>query len=334
MRKKEKLSYTIEFHNQSFFMAPFVCAELILPDSKGVRIFRKRMIFPLLPFEKRKIQTTVSFKYRGLYPIRIEYVRLTDVFGLFTLRIPCNRQYTVLTLPNTSLSEIGKISDGMDNDTTTKKTLFGNDKIEMTDVRGYLPGDSLKLVHWKLSSRHDDMIVKVFDQPADNKASVLVDFSAVLPGVDERNEMSADAVAEIAASVCKGCNESGYEAVLYWQNGTGGTIRSLSVQTESDMDAALISLAKAPILHTSSKDDKLLCSAVSDEGESNLFYIISANPSKGLLDYAVALSASKTAQVRLIVFDVSGQFSADTAKHFHNMGLRMHVLTKGDMHYD
>ena len=216
MRKGEKFSYTIEFHNQSFFMAPFVCAELILPDSKGIRIFRKRMIFPLLPFENRKIQTTVSFKYRGLYPIRIETVRLTDVFGLFALRIPCNRQYTILTLPNTSLSEIGKIADGTDNDTTTKKTLFGNDKIEMTDVRNYLPGDSLKLVHWKLSSRHDDMIVKVFDQPADNKASVLVDFSAVVPGVDERNEMSADAVAEIAASICKGCTESGYEACLLY----------------------------------------------------------------------------------------------------------------------
>lgn len=49
-----------------------------------------------------------------------------------------------------------------ENVTDTSVTRTGNDDTEPTDLRAYVKGDSLKHIHWKLSSKSEDMIVKDF----------------------------------------------------------------------------------------------------------------------------------------------------------------------------
>lgn len=54
----------------------------------------------------------------------------------------------------------------------------GRDRSEVFDVREYREGDSLKSIHWKLSARLDDIIVKEPARPADYDMALFYDLSA------------------------------------------------------------------------------------------------------------------------------------------------------------
>ena len=47
-----------------------------------------------------------------------------------------------------------------------------------SDVRTYAPGDPMKKIHWKLSLRKRELLVRRFEEPALPDALVLMDQSA------------------------------------------------------------------------------------------------------------------------------------------------------------
>lgn len=52
-------------------------------------------------------------------------------------------------------------------------TRRGQDKTEVFDLRGYRDGDTLKSVHWKLSARTDDLMVREASHPADYDIAII-----------------------------------------------------------------------------------------------------------------------------------------------------------------
>jgi len=51
----------------------------------------------------------------------------------------------------------------------------GTDPGEVFDLREYRPGDSMKGIHWKLSAKSDDLIVREPGYPVDNRLLILLD---------------------------------------------------------------------------------------------------------------------------------------------------------------
>ncbi|MDO4483531.1 MAG: DUF58 domain-containing protein [Clostridia bacterium] len=71
-----------------------------------------------------------------------------------------------------------------------------------TDIRNYQPGDALKKIHWKISARKGELMVRRFEQPVLPELLVLMDCSA--PPTWGHPEAAADvrdALLETAASV-------------------------------------------------------------------------------------------------------------------------------------
>ena len=73
------------------------------------------------------------------------------------------------------------------------------------DVRAYRPGDAMKRVHWKLSSRKQELWVRRFETPAPPDTLILLDCAAPLggEGKNEGPESLRDALCETAVAVAK-----------------------------------------------------------------------------------------------------------------------------------
>ena len=52
---------------------------------------------------------------------------------------------------------------------------IGMDSQEIFDTRYYRQGDLLKNIHWKLSAKADDLLVKEFSMPADQSVEIYLD---------------------------------------------------------------------------------------------------------------------------------------------------------------
>ena len=78
----------------------------------------------------------------------------------------------------------------------------GGDPSEMFDIREYAPGDDVRTIHWKLSSKTDELIVRQASDPSHYNVAILPDFA--LQGATQAEQNAAVAYgAAIAAQLVR-----------------------------------------------------------------------------------------------------------------------------------
>ncbi len=133
----------------------------------------------------------------------VESFTVSDVFGFFKKEhSPENTGKELLVLPVPFDVEPLTFAAGDMGVETMKRAM--EDPSSPSDIRNYQPGDPLKRIHWKMSARKRDIMIRQFDEPALPDALVLMDTSLpLLPAGMPPSKLHflQDAVLETAASV-------------------------------------------------------------------------------------------------------------------------------------
>ncbi len=133
----------------------------------------------------------------------VESFKISDVFGFFGREHqPQQDVQELLVLPVPFEVEPLEFAAGDMGVETMKRAM--EDPSSPAGFRSYQLGDPLKRIHWKMSARKREPIVREFEEPALPDALVLLDTSPVYtsPGVaPEQADYLQDALLETAASV-------------------------------------------------------------------------------------------------------------------------------------
>ena len=133
----------------------------------------------------------------------VESFTVSDVFGLFKKEhAPQSEGNELLVLPVPFDVDPLTFAAGDMGVETMKRAM--EDSSSPSDFRSYQPGDPLKRIHWKMSARKREIIIRQFEEPALPDALVLMDTSAPsLPQGMDATKIAylQDAVLETAASV-------------------------------------------------------------------------------------------------------------------------------------
>ena len=152
---------------------------------------------------KQKVAYRFVAEHVGAMFPGVESFTVSDVFGLFKKEHkPESTGSELLVLPVPFDVEPLTFAAGDMGVETMKRAM--EDPSSPSDFRGYQPGDPLKRIHWKMSARKREIMIRQFEEPALPDALVLMDTSApALPeGTDPfRLSFLQDAVLETAASV-------------------------------------------------------------------------------------------------------------------------------------
>lgn len=96
----------------------------------------------------------------GLVTYTLSRPRVCDLLGLFALRLKTPPAAQLLVLPRPAEpEELPRLPQG-DRKSAGLRPRPGGGPGEDYDLRGYRPGDPLRAVHWKLSSKWDDLVVR------------------------------------------------------------------------------------------------------------------------------------------------------------------------------
>ena len=139
-----------------------------------------------------------------------------DWFGMLLLNIPQDAKIHISVLPDTFLPNVYvnmtmAEKEDAENWSPVKK---GNDASEVFMLRDYVPGDSLKQIHWKMSAKKGQMIVKESSLPIEKSLLIYWDKNTVESSAEEM-----DAMAECVASVSQAISGQGISYVLGWTEG-------------------------------------------------------------------------------------------------------------------
>lgn len=127
-----------------------------------------------------------------------------DLFGLFSItKTPEAARSELLVLPLPFQVEALTFAPGDSGLETMARAT--EDVTSPSDIRAYMPGDALKKIHWKLSARKRELVVRRFEEPVLPDALVLMDCSPPPSwGHPEAEADVRDALLETAASIVAG----------------------------------------------------------------------------------------------------------------------------------
>lgn len=155
---------------------------------------------PIRPYRANLLNQSLYCPHVGAYDAGVSGVRAQDVFGLFSFyRAFGTRETTLVVQPQVYTTPAPPFSPG-ESDTESAMARAFEDATLPTDVRVYQPGDELKKVHWKLSMRRRELLVRVYEQPMRPDALLLIDCAPPDPGLSGAAAMR-DAICEAAASL-------------------------------------------------------------------------------------------------------------------------------------
>jgi len=146
--------------------------------------------------------------HRGVYAAGVYLVRAVDVFGLFALhRKIKDCTFTIEVAPRvyrTSAMELGAGETGPE-----APNRSAEDDASPSGIREWKDGDELKKIHWKLSMRKRELMVRTYEESAKPDFLILMDLSPI--GALRSQELAIeDAVCEAAASAAMAHLAEGY----------------------------------------------------------------------------------------------------------------------------
>lgn len=221
---------TISFENST----PFPVLRLYCMVQAKNQLNGERTRIPVItwvpPAKRKEEQVRLSSEYCGRIRLSLEVVKLYDCFGL--IGVPCKVQTAghVTVQPDTfemNVSLIPGISSEQDSDTYSQLKP-GYDLSETFQIREYVPGDSPKQIHWKLSGKFDKLIVR--DPGLPITRNVLIFWERTGESGDKER---IDAQAETIVTLCRNLLDQSISFTVGWND----TDRGICILHEiQDMD--------------------------------------------------------------------------------------------------
>jgi hypothetical protein len=139
----------------------------------------------------------------GKIVLRFKKVVCYDLLGLFSKKCSSVLEHTFTVFPQINRLQINMkhLPETQSSGCQYSPNKRGQDVTEVFDVREYQDGDSPRSIHWKLSSKRDELIVREFSHPSNFYTLVLYDTS-----FDRKQEAYAkivNSVLGMTASVSK-----------------------------------------------------------------------------------------------------------------------------------
>lgn len=147
--------------------------------------------------------------------IRIKLVKtvLTDCFGFLPVKCHVTANRKIDILPEMFQTQVSlQMNYAMAEDALSWSEIRkGDDFTELFALRDYVEGDSMKQIHWKLSSKRNMLIVKEASQPTTKSLLLFWDKNAM-----ESTPEEMDTMAEVVASISQAIMENGIQFTLGW----------------------------------------------------------------------------------------------------------------------
>lgn len=289
---------------------PVSCAEFVisLPDALSAGCVTGRKGVSLPPFSVSYAGIPVKFDFMGRYTVGTDSVRIYSLFRIFCIVRKVKASVTVSVLPD-RLPPCGAAPVSESND--SNENILSGVRTESGDIRQYLPGDSIKTVHWKLSTKTDELQVRKYVSDSGRAVTVFCDFGGGCPEhfpeyarVFSADRIAAEALAAVRESAALG---KGGQLVINREDA-----QSLGFAVPADADRLAAEICGVDFSSCTPGVTGIPASAFG----SSLLFVTSFIPDKTaayITDAAALLGAGR---VSVCVCDLSALYSGDDKEKY------------------
>lgn len=202
----------------------------------------------LQSYEEKQVKVQIHSEYSGVVEIKVTEISCRDFLHLFHRKAEMNAKNTITFMPSflaAPLEEVLATADSLEAASFTS-TNKGNMEQEMIALKEYVPGDNVKHIHWKLSFKLDDLIVKELSDVTEEHIVLLLETSIQIENDVKRME-TIDKMMDTYLSVMKQLVDTGKTIHLAWYDEEVGQLQREVIYTNDQIHRLLHTVLALPI---------------------------------------------------------------------------------------
>lgn len=171
--KGNSVQLTCAIYNDSPFLFPPMALKLIGSSLLFTQAIKEEM-FILVPNSKRTFTYSLHCKYRGAFLLGIDSVMIQDPFKLFALRFRGVEPIKIMVYPHIVAMQIDFLTESQEQHNNWNRLVL-QDAYSLSEIRPYQQGDTKKNIHWKISAKMQQWMMKTKKEEVKKKAIILLD---------------------------------------------------------------------------------------------------------------------------------------------------------------
>ena len=231
---KENMVKIVLTNNKRFTVARMK-AIVVVEDTITSTKKKSWMKLTAIPFGTISVTNNVTFPGTGNYNVILKKLRIYDITGIFYMDKKVNSLESVSIAPkicdvSVKLSEPTKNFYGEAD--VYDENSPGHDKSGIFQVREYQKGDRLQNIHWKMTAKQDELMVKEHLLPKSCPIVFLLDFQPIKKSKKNRIEI---AFLEAAVSISFSMMDAGCAHYIVWYDKEEKDIKRIRVDDEESL---------------------------------------------------------------------------------------------------
>ena len=197
VRRGDSPVLTLRMRHRGLLPVAPLLLELSDPTGNRDREIRLRN----MPGRLQSLKLPIHAAHVGVFSVGLQACTVEDLLGLVQKRVSLEQtSFRLVVLPRTFDVEPLNLAPGDPGSELMARAT--EDLNAPSDTRSYQPGDAMKKIHWKLSLRKGELMVRKFDEPILQDVLILMDCSRPPSwGHPQAEADLRDALLETAASV-------------------------------------------------------------------------------------------------------------------------------------
>ncbi len=222
--EKTEAQFGIRLTNKSILPISAVLLRVEFDDMQERSGTKRRLGTTLCAKETRTVYTMVSTKHCAYIRCRVCDVYICDAFGLTRHRVKKGHFTAHMTImPLMAERSVIEQLPAVNTDDSDRYSDYktGSDPSQVLEVREYADGDDMRRIHWGLSSKYDELMVKEFSQPISDSCVVVIETGIADDTPDNRKSVS-DRLMSVFTKLSDELIRNEQMFSVYWYSKQGG----------------------------------------------------------------------------------------------------------------
>lgn len=198
------------------------------------------LFLPVNTMGEQIVGHRVQSQYCGKITVELTQIKFYDYLGIFTTKKKSSLCAETFILPKMQFidAQIDTATNASVESSTYSKVKPGDDPSEIFDIRPFRGGDRLRSIHWKLSSKLDELMVKEFSLPTDSEVLLLTELLAP-------DMTMLDTLVDVLASLSHFLTENQINHRIEWFDIKNNQFSDETIESDEDLAVLLNAILSA-----------------------------------------------------------------------------------------
>lgn len=215
LRKGDRGTFRILIQNPTMLPVLRICCRISVENQLNGSLRETRLMSGVYPRGRQEMKLQAGDDYCGRLKISVASFQLYDCFGVIGIPCVCDAVGYMTVQPDTFLQTIHILPTAgmMEDSDLYSPDRPGQDMSEPFQIREYVPGDSMRQIHWKLSGKLDRLIVRDPSLPITRSVLLFWERTGQSGSLEH-----TDAQAEVLVSLCRNLMEQSIRFTVGWND--------------------------------------------------------------------------------------------------------------------